>query len=345
MNAQPKVLALIPARSGSKSIKDKNIMSIGGKPMLAHSVDHARSSRLINRIVLSTDSEYYAEIGREHGAEIPFLRPQELASDDSTDLEVFLHALSFFKKSEGYIPEICVHLRPTCPIRDPKDIDKMIEILINNPEIDCVRSISDAPETPYKMWSLDTDGRMKPIIECEIPEAYNMPRQKLPKVYIQNASIDVIRTDTILNKGSMTGGTIHGYVMETFFDIDTYEQFEQSAKAIHYREAELTGKSFCFDIDGVIATLSPGNDYAKAQPIQDTIDLINYLYNKGNTIYLHTARGTLTGIDWRSVTEEQMRSWKVSYHNLVMGKPGADYYIDDRMIPLTELKELIKGEA
>jgi CMP-N,N'-diacetyllegionaminic acid synthase len=194
------------------------------------------------------------------------------------------------------------------------------------------------------MWSVGTNGKMKPIIECDIPDAYNMPRQKLPKVYIQNASIDVIRTKTILEKKSMTGDSIHGYIMDSFFDIDTYEQFEQSVKAIQSHNTKMTGKSFCFDIDGVIATLSPGNDYSKAKPIEDTIALVNYLYEQGSTIYLHTARGSLTGIDWRSVTEEQMRDWSVSYHKLVMGKPGADYYIDDRLISLSELKELTKGE-
>lgn len=344
MSTVPSVLALIPARSGSKSIKDKNIMSIGGKPMLVHSIDHAKASKLINRIILSTDSEYYAEIGKENGAEIPFLRPAEIADDDSKDLDVFLHALGFFQEKEGYIPEIVVHLRPTCPIREPETIDKMVQILLDNPKIDCVRSISEAPETPYKMWSVSENGEMKPIVECDIPEAYNMPRQKLPKVYIQNASIDVIRTKTITEKKSMTGDNIHGFIMDTFYDIDTYEQFEQSARAIHAKDSKLTGKSFCFDIDGVIATLTPGNDYSKATPIQDTVDLINELYDSGNTIYLHTARGSLTGIDWRSVTEQQMKDWNVPYHKLVLGKPGADYYIDDRMIALADLRERIRGE-
>lgn len=345
MNPHTEILALIPARSGSKSIKDKNIMSIGGKPMLAHSIAHGMASHRISRVILSTDSEYYAEIAKEHGAEIPFIRPAELAADDSTDLDVFLHALNFLRESEGYRPDICVHLRPTCPIRDPRIIDEMIEILLKNPEIDCVRSVSEAPETPYKMWTIGKDGKMEPAVTCEIPEAYNMPRQKLPKAYIQNASVDVIRTSTILEKQSMTGDSIHGYIMDTFFDIDTQEQFEQSAKAMQQHDAAISGKSFCFDIDGVIATLTPNNDYSKAMPIKDTVNLIKRLYAQGNTIYLHTARGSLTGIDWREVTEKQMKDWNVPYHKLVMGKPGADYYIDDRMIPLSDLRTLTIGEV
>ena len=154
------VIAIIPARSGSKSIKDKNIMSIGGKPLIAHSIEHAKQSKLIDRIIVTTDSEYYAEISRQYGAETPFIRPEEIAGDESTDLEVFTHALNFLKEKEGTLPDICVHLRPTCPIRNVEDIDQMIKILIGNQEIDSVRSLSEAPETPYKMWKLNEKGQI-----------------------------------------------------------------------------------------------------------------------------------------------------------------------------------------
>ncbi len=340
---RPTIVAIIPARSGSKSIKDKNIMSIGGKPMIAHSIDHARKSKLIDRTIVSTDSEYYAEIARSFGAEVPFIRPSEFAQDESTDLDVFTHALDFLRQTEGTVPDICVHLRPTCPIRDPNLIDAMIRILLDDPDIDSVRSVSEAPETPYKMWLLSGDGSMRPVADCGIKEAYNMPRQKLPKAYIQNASIDVVRSTTITQKRSMTGDRIHGFVMDTFYDIDTHEQFAASSKALMSNEETLNGKAFCFDIDGIIATLTPDNDYSKAHPIQDTIEIINKLYDSGNKIYLHTARGYVTGIDWSTITKNQMNDWGVRHHELVFGKPGADYYIDDKMISLEDLKKKLKG--
>jgi len=336
------VLAVIPARSGSKTIRDKNIMSVGGKPLIAYSIEHALQSELITRVIVSTDSEYYAEISKEHGADVPFLRPSEFAGDDSTDLEVFIHALEYLEKNENYKPEICVHLRPTCPIRDVVDIDNMIRIIQNNPSIDSVRSLSLAEETPFKMWRISDNSEIIPVATCDIKEAYNMPRQKLPVVYIQNASVDIIRSYTITGKKSMTGEIISGYVMEHFYDIDTMDQFEKVSHALMFKKDNFINKKFCFDIDGVIATLTPGNDYSKAMPIEDNIKLINKLFDSGNTIILHTARGFVTGINWESVTKQQLEKWGVLYHQLYLGKPAADYYIDDRMISIEDLKKMFE---
>lgn len=337
------VLAIIPARSGSKTIRDKNIMSIGGKPLIAYSIEHALQSELITRVIVSTDSEYYAEISKEHGAEIPFLRPSEFAGDFSTDLEVFIHALEYLEKNENYKPEICVHFRPTCPIRDVADIDNMIRIIQENPSIDSVRSLSIAEETPFKMWSMSDNMEITPVVTCDIKEAYNMPRQKLPVVYIQNASIDVVRSSTITVKKSMTGDKISGYVMEHFYDIDTMEHFEKASNALMLKKGNFVNKKFCFDIDGVIATLTPGNDYSRAMPIEDNIKVINQLFDSGNIIILHTARGFITGIDWTDITKKQLEKWGVLYHQLYLGKPAADYYIDDRMISISDLKKIVEG--
>ena len=187
----PEVLALIPARSGSKSIPHKNVRSFRGKPLLAHSVLQAIESRSIDRVVVSTDSEEYAELARSYGAETPFLRPSELAGDFSTDLEVFHHALRWLAENEDYRPEICVHLRPTYPNRSVGDIERAVKLLVEHPEADSVRSVALAPLTPYKMWLLGADGYLRPLLELEMPEAFNMPRQALPEVHMQNAAIDV----------------------------------------------------------------------------------------------------------------------------------------------------------
>src|SRR6516164_8690846 len=112
-----KVLALIPARRGSNSLPHKNIRAVGGKPLLAWSVDHALAAKKVTRTIVSTDSPDYAAIARQFGAEAPFLRPEEIAGDLSTDLEVFEHALKWLEVHEGYQPQICVHLRPTHPVR------------------------------------------------------------------------------------------------------------------------------------------------------------------------------------------------------------------------------------
>ncbi|MFH0770612.1 MAG: hypothetical protein V1926_04505 [Candidatus Peregrinibacteria bacterium] len=329
------VLALIPARSGSKSVKDKNIRLFAGKPLMVHSIEQARSSTLVDRILVSTDSEQYAEIARGAGAEVPFLRPSELAQDSSTDLEVFLHALQWLKDTENFVPELCVHLRPTHPIRRTEDIDRAIRLLQENPGLDSVRTVSPVRFTPFKMWLMQDDHRLLPAVVSAIKDAYNLPRQLLPDAYMQNACIDVVRTAVILEKRSMTGDSIYGYRMDDHFDIDTEEELRRAEHHVRSCACAQTpqqpGKkrTFCFDIDGVIAELVPGNDYSLAEPRHRTIALIRKLYDAGHHIVLATARGSMTGIDWRETTERQMRAWNVPYHELHFGKPAADVYVDD----------------
>lgn len=227
------VLAIIPARSGSKSVVDKNIRLIGGKPMIAHSIAHALGCSLINRVIVSTDSEKYAEIAREYGAEIPFIRPAEYATDTALDFDVFYHALSFLKETQAYVPDLVVQLRPTYPIRRISDIENMIKYMELHPRADSMRCIAKANEVPYKMWLIDENNELNDSSSCvgisplmtDIKECYNMPRQQLPKAYYQNACIDIIRTNVILEKKSMSGENIAGYIMDENFDIDTEEEF------------------------------------------------------------------------------------------------------------------------
>lgn len=223
------VLAVIPARSGSKSVKDKNIRLMNGKPMLAYSIEHALAAKKINRTIVSTDSKRYADIALKFGAEVPFLRPLEISGDTSLDIEVFEHALKFLKERDNYVPDIVVQLRPTYPIRRVSDIDNMIQQLIDDSTIDSVRCIAPAKEVAYKMWRMNDDGIITPLL-TDIPEAYNMPRQQLPKIYYQNACIDVVRTEVITEQHSMSGKRIKGYVMTHNFDIDTEEEFLNAEK-------------------------------------------------------------------------------------------------------------------
>ncbi|MCU0355710.1 MAG: acylneuraminate cytidylyltransferase family protein [Cytophagales bacterium] len=339
----PNVLAIIPARQGSKSVPHKNIRSIAGKPLLAHSIGHALAASRINRVIVSTDSELYADIARQHGAEVPFLRPEAIAQDHSTDFEVFEHALDWLKAHEQYVPDVCVHLRPTHPVRNPADIDAMIDLLLADESLDAVRSVVASPETPYKMWFMDEAGMLRPVIETDIREAYNQPRQVLPPTYLQNASIDVLRTRTLLEKKSMTGDRIRGYLMAEIHDIDHEAQLAAAEARLHgdTNAGNHRPKTFCFDIDGVIATLTPDNDYTRAECNRSMAAVVNALYDAGNEIILFTARGTKTGIDWAETTREQMQRWGVKYHELRFGKPAADYYIDDRMLSFDAVANLV----
>lgn len=343
---RPKTLAIIPARSGSKSIRDKNIIDFLGKPLIAHSIEHALQSMEIDRVIVSTDSPGYAEIARKYGAETPFIRPDEISGDESTDLECFHHALNWLQQNEGGIPEILVHLRPTYPIRRISDIDNIVRVLRQNPELDSVRSISIAPEPPFKMWFKGEHGLIDPVVKSNIPDAHSIARQQLPKTYLQNAAIDAVRSRTILEMNSMAGNKIFGYEMSDNFDIDYGKDLDRARRYARVKEL-MSGNNnpgtFVFDIDGIIATIIPDNDYNKSEPIRETIGLINRLYKAGNKIILFTARGYVTGMDWKAITEDQMNKWGVQYHELKFGKPATDYYIDDKSIELNELLKIINS--
>ncbi len=331
------ILAVIPARAGSKSVPHKNIRLINDKPMLAYSIEHALQSKLINRVIVSTDSEEYAKIARDYGAETPFIRPSEIAQDTSLDIDVFYHCLTYLKEIEGYEADIVVQLRPTYPIRNPKDIDNMIMLLQQNLQADSVRSMALASEIPYKMWKKGEDGMILPIV-TDIPECYNMPRQGLPTAYYQNACIDVVRGNVILEQHSMSGKTILGYEMKDNYDIDTEKEFQRAKDQLRITNG---GKRFVFDIDGVIAKLEPNNNYNLSEANSAMIEVVNKLYDMGNEIILFTARGYVTGTDWSEVTKSQLSKWGVKYHELHFGKPNADYYIDDKFIDMNVLLEML----
>ncbi len=220
----PEVLAIIPARGKSKSIPRKNIKPFAGYPLIAYSIAAALQSHFVRRTIVSTDDAEIATISKEYGAEVPFLRPAELADDQTVDLPVFQHALDWLQIHENYLPDIVVHLRPTSPIRPKNCVDEAISILLAHADADCVRGVVLAGQNPYKMWHIQPNGMMAPILTLDgVQEAYNAPRQVLPTIYWQSGHIDAIRSATIRQKGSMTGDHIYPLIIDPTFavDIDT----------------------------------------------------------------------------------------------------------------------------
>jgi CMP-N,N'-diacetyllegionaminic acid synthase len=333
------VVAVVPARGGSKGLPNKNILSFRGKPLLTHSIEHGLAARNVERVLVSTDAPAYRELALAAGAEAPFLRPPSLAQDHSTDLEVFTHALEWLDRHEGYRPDAVVHLRPTYPTRRVEEVEGAVDLLLSNPRADSVRSVTAAPQSPYKMWRLD-GAELRPLLESGLREAYNLPRQELPTVYMQNAAVDVVRANVILDQASMTGGRILAYVMDRLDDVDDWRDVavaERCAPA----GAPPRALTFVFDMDGVIATLVPGDDYARARPFGPGVAAVNRLHAAGNRIVIQTARGSQTGRDWTDLTREQLRRWGVHYDQLQFGKPAADYYVDDRTLSLATLQAWI----
>lgn len=230
MQKKLEVLALIPARGGSQGIKRKNTIDVNGRPLISYSIDHALSSSLVTRVVVSTDDEEIANIARQCGAEVPFMRPAELAGSEVLDWPVFEHALTFLKESEGYQPDLVLHLRPTAPFRKVEWVDDAILKLYENSKADSVRSVSAPNQHPYRMFKVDNEGYLRAIMLHEHPEPYLLRRQDLPEVYYYNCVIDVTRPETIFKKQSMTGDNILSYVMNPaeVLDIDTLEDLKNA---------------------------------------------------------------------------------------------------------------------
>jgi len=204
-----KILVLIPARGGSKGPLGKNLRILCGRPLICHSIETALKSDLIDRVIVSTDSREIAEISKEAGAEVPFLRPAHLAEDLTPDLPVVQHCLSWCKDQERYVPEFIVFLRPTGPLRTVEEIEEAIRMLEADPEADSVRSVIEPSGSPYKMF--ESSGRfLVPFIKQfkGAREFYAGPRQALPKVYQSVPDIHVLRTSIVKDQNSIIGSNI-----------------------------------------------------------------------------------------------------------------------------------------
>ncbi len=240
------VLALIPARGGSKSILRKNIRPLAGHPLIAYSIAAGLAARSVTRLIVSTDDEEIAAISRRYGAETPFLRPAEFSQDQTPDLPVFQHALGWLAENEGYHPEIVVQLRPTSPLRRVWHIDQAVADLLQRPDADAIRTVCIPFQNPYKMWRIGADGLMRPLLETEFPEAYNMPRQVLPEVYWQTGYVDVAWSRTILEKNSMTGDRILPLIIDPaeWIDIDSPDDWRRAERLLESGEISETELGF-----------------------------------------------------------------------------------------------------
>jgi len=242
------VLALIPARAGSKSIPRKNTRLLAGHPLLAYSVAAGLAAKTVSRVLVSTDDAEMAEVARHYGADVPFLRPTEFAQDQTPDLPVFQHALEWLQANEGYHPEIVVQLRPTSPLRRVAHIDACVRSLLENPRADAVRTVCVPFQNPFKMWRISAEGWLQPLgKELGIPdEPYNQPRQALPEVYWQTGYVDACRSATILEKHSMTGELILPQEIDPadWIDIDSPDDWHRAERLLQSGDISLRELGF-----------------------------------------------------------------------------------------------------
>jgi len=245
------ILALIPARGGSKSIPRKNIRPFAGHPLIAYSIAAGLWAETVTRVIVSTDDDEIAAVARRYGAETPFLRPHEYSQDNTPDLPVFQHALNWLAEQQGYRPEIVVHLRPTSPFRRVSHIDEAVYRLVARPETDAVRAVCVPFQNPFKMWRIGPDGFMRPLgAELGVPyEPYNQPRQMLPDVYWQTGYVDVAWTDTILGKNSMTGEHILPLIIDPsqWIDIDSPDDWRRAERLLE--SGEVTSDDLGYKIE------------------------------------------------------------------------------------------------
>jgi N-acylneuraminate cytidylyltransferase/CMP-N,N'-diacetyllegionaminic acid synthase len=209
------VLAIIPARAGSKSIKNKNIVLLGGIPLIAYSITTAKKCNKIDKVIVSTDSHKIADIAKSYGADVPFLRPAKLATDNSPTILTIKHAIEFLeRKGQNY--ETIIILQPTSPLRKIEDIKKSLKLL-NQPNTDSVVSVCIAEHNPYYVMKEIKENYIRPVIE---PKQKIYCRQSAPKVYRLNGSIYTVKRDVIMKKNDDITDKTRPLIMPREYSID-----------------------------------------------------------------------------------------------------------------------------
>lgn len=219
------VVAIIPARSGSKGVPKKNVKLLSGFPLLAYSIVAAKLSKQINRVVVSTDSQEFAQIARRYRAEVPFLRPAALSGDKSTDMDYMKHAIDWFLENEGRVAKYLVLLRPTTPLREPKIIDEAVKLIKRDKVATSLRSGHPAPESPYK-WFVKGRRYFRAAFGLYSNDYINLPRQGFPAVYVPDGYVDIIKPSFVLKRNQLLGNRMLAFVSPACREIDTKEDYE-----------------------------------------------------------------------------------------------------------------------
>jgi len=236
------ILAIIPARGGSKGVPRKNIKTLCGKPLIAWMIAAAKGSELVTRVIVSTDDQEIADVAKQYGAEVPFLRPAEFAQYLSTDVEFLTHALGWLKENESYVPDVVLRLPPTSPLCTSEHVDEGVRRLLSDKTLDAVRPITEVSKHPYKFWKIGSDGEtLASFLPKEITgfdEPHNLPRQLFPPVYMHTGAMDVMRPRTITEMHSTSGKRTGFFLMsaEDSVNIDSPLDFLVAEQILRSRE-------------------------------------------------------------------------------------------------------------
>lgn len=237
------ILAIIPARGGSKGIKNKNIRLFGGKPLIAHTIDCAKKSKLINRLIVSTDSAEIANISKKYGAEVPFLRPAELAQDKSKVVDAIIHLLNKLKKDEHYQPDYIVLLQPTSPLRTVTDMDNALKLCFKR-RADAVVSLCS---TEQLLFTKDKNDLLQMVVDKKFLNSTN--RQELSSTYkLDGSMVYAIKTKVFLARKFFLTGKLVGYIIPRWraVDLDETQDFVVGELIFRQRrQLEWRIKHFC----------------------------------------------------------------------------------------------------
>lgn len=231
------VLALVPARGGSKGIPRKNVRPLAGRPLIAYTLDAARESRAVTRVVVSTDDEEIADVATREGADVPFIRPAEIGQDTTPMLAVIRHALMWLETKEAYRPDAAVILQPTSPLRRGRHIDESVALLSD--PVDAVISVMPVPSHFSPPWQFElAEGRLR-LFGGGDPGAIITRRQDLPQTFVRNGAVYVVNLPSFLATGSLYGRHCAGYVMspDESVNIDGPADWDAAERAIQQRQA------------------------------------------------------------------------------------------------------------
>lgn len=224
--------ALVPARSGSRGCPNKNIKKLCGHALIKYPIKVAEKLPEISKTVFTSDSPEYGDMAKSFGACVPFLRPEELSSPTSTDLDFFTHAVYMLYGLNKSLPEYFVFLRATSPLRDPEIVKDVLNILKKNGHATSIRTAHEAAKSPYKMFSLGDDGCYHSLVWDVTIDEINVPRQILPKAYVPNGYVDVFKSENIVRTHTLYGEKVLAYETDEVIDVDTAEDFEKAEKII-----------------------------------------------------------------------------------------------------------------
>jgi CMP-N,N'-diacetyllegionaminic acid synthase len=237
MISQIRSVALIPARSGSKRIPNKNVLTVNGHPVMAYAISSAVGSRMFDRVVVSTDSEYYAEIAEYYGADVPFLRPGDKSRDESPDVDWVAHALQEFAKS-GHEYDVFAILRPTSPLRTSATIRRAFSEFLSDNSYHSLRAVERCSQHPGKMWRICGES-LVPILPVQPSgtEWFSSPTQTLPEVWVQNASLEIAYSWCVTELHSITGNQIRAFKTESFegFDLNSNRDLVQLRELVRLK--------------------------------------------------------------------------------------------------------------